>query len=58
LKIFEAHGKDHAKWKCIIYLGAMYVEATRESLYIIFDGKMLIGKEKSCIYQSKDNMIL
>ena len=44
--------------KCIIYLGAMYVEATRESLYIEFGGKMLLGKEKSCIYQGKDNIIL
>jgi len=45
-------------WKCIIYLGAIYVEATRESLYIKFGGEMLVRKEKSYIYQSKDNMIL
>jgi len=32
--------------KCIIYLGAMYVEAIRESLYIIFGGKMLVGRKK------------
>ena len=37
----------------------MYVEVTRESLYIDFSGKCLLEKKrKSCIYQSKDNMIM
>jgi len=36
-------------WKCITYLGAIYVEATRESPYIGFRGKTLVRKEKSCI---------
>jgi len=44
--------------KHAIYLGAMYVETTKGLLYIKVGGEMLVGKGKSCIYQSKDNMIL
>ena len=46
------------EWKCIIHLGAVYNKATRETLHIEFGDKMLVGKEKPCNYQSKDNMIL
>jgi len=42
----------------MIYLGVMYVETTKALLCIKIGGEMLVGKEKSYIYQSKDNMIL
>jgi len=57
-KIFGAYGKDYVNWKCIIHLGGIYVDATKEPLHIEFGGIMLVRKEKSCNYQSKDNMIL
>ena len=37
-------------WQHMIYLGAMYVEVTRESSYVEIGGKMIVGKEKNHVF--------
>jgi len=45
--------------KCILYLGEMFIKATRESIYIRYGLKIPVGKKKkSCIYHGKDNKTL
>ena len=36
--------------KCILYLGEMFIKATRESIYIRYGLKIPVGKKKSHVF--------